>query len=232
MIHQFTIATRAYNMTAFFVTMLAVNSDGERFMNEMPFEPYITDARMNSRGNVAWSVFDADYPTYLQSQFPDSYQDMLETIPDELQERIDDGEVFRADTLEELAGMIGVPADALARTAEKYNEMYEQGADTQFGVVPRMLCQVKTAPFYAVPIHASCLAMPFGLYVNEDSQVCTDDEPIAGLFAAGNCQGDFFAFNYPVHCPGCSTGRSLVFGQLIGEALAKGQTITQLVASR
>ena len=96
-----------------------------------------------------------------------------------------------------------------------------------------MLSPVDTAPFYAVPIHASNLAVAFGLHVNDDSQVCTDDDqPIAGLFAAGNCQGDFFAFNYPVHCPGCSTGRSLVFGQLIGEALAKDETITELIASR
>ena len=48
--------------------------------------------------------------------------------------------------------------------------------------------------------------MCYGVHVNDDSQVCTDDDqPIAGLFAAGNCQGDFFGFNYPVHCPGCST---------------------------
>ncbi|MEE8716541.1 MAG: FAD-binding protein [Coriobacteriales bacterium] len=233
MVHQFTIATRAYNMTAFFVTMLAVNSDGRRFMNEMPFEPYITDARMNSKGNVAWSIFDSDYPTYVQKQFPDAYEDMLTTIPDELDKRIADGEVFKADTLEELAGMIGVPAENLVATAESFNQMYEQGQDTQFGVAERMLSQVKTAPFYAVPIHASTLAVCYGLHVNDDSQVCTDDDqPIAGLFAAGNCQGDFFAFNYPVHCPGCSTGRSLVFGQLIGEALAKDEMITELIASR
>ena len=233
MVHPFTIATRDCTMTPFFMTTLAVNSDGKRFMNEMPFEPYITDGRMNSKGNVAWSIFDSDYPTYMEKQFPDSYEDKLGGVPAEFEQRVADGEVFQADTLEDLAEQMGVPAETFVATVEKFNTMYEQGKDTQFGVNERLLSQVKTAPFYAVPIMASCLVVCYGVHVNDDSQVCTDDDqPIPGLFAAGNAQGDFFAFNYPVHCPGCSTSRSLVFGQLIGEALAKDETITELIASR
>jgi len=233
MIHQFTIQTRGYQCTAFFLSMLAVNSDGNRFMNEMPFEPYITDARMNSKGNVAWSILDSNYAEYVTKQFPEGYESMLQNIPGELEERVADGEVFKADTLEELAELIGVSADNFTAAVEGYNGMADKGEDTQFGVVTDWLSPVREAPFYAIPIFASNLAVAYGVHVNDDSQVCTDDDqPIAGLFAAGNCQGDFFAFNYPVHCPGCSTGRSLVFGQLIGEALAKDETITELIASR
>lgn len=233
MIHQFTIQTRGYQCTAFFLSMLAVNSDGNRFMNEMPFEPYITDARMNSKGNVAWSILDSNYAEYVTKQFPEGYESMLENIPGELEERVADGEVFKADTLEELAELIGVSADNFTAAVEGYNGMADKGEDTQFGVVTDWLSPVREAPFYAIPIFASNLAVAYGVHVNDDSQVCTDDDqPIAGLLAAGNCQGDFFGFNYPVHCPGCSTGRSLVFGQLIGEALAKDETITELIASR
>ena len=233
MIHQFTIQTRSYQLTAFFLSMLAVNSEGHRFMNEMPFEPYITDARMNSKGNVAWSIVDGNYAEYVEKQFPEGYQEMLQNIPGELEERIADGEVMTADTLEELAEKIGVPADNLVAAVEGYNAAAEAGEDVQYGVVADWMSPVRQAPFYAIPIHASNLSVCYGVHVNDDSQVCTDDDqPIAGLFAAGNCQGDFFGFNYPVHCPGCSTGRSLVFGQLIGEALAKDTVITDLIASR
>lgn len=233
MIHQFTIATRSYNMTPFFLSMLAVNSDGERFMNEMPFEPYITDARMNSKGNIAWSIFDADYATYVEKQFPEGYESMLETIPDEIEERLENGTLVSADTLEGLAEAIGVPADAFVASVEAYNAACEAGVDSQFGVVEQMLYPLTTAPYYATRIYASDLAVAYGVHVNEDAQVCTDDDqPIAGLFAAGNCQGDFFGFNYPVHCPGCSTGRSLVYGQLIGESLAQDMTIGEMLASR
>ena len=214
MIHQFTIQTRSYQLTAFFLSMLAVNSEGHRFMNEMPFEPYITDARMNSKGNVAWSIVDGNYAEYVEKQFPEGYQEMLQNIPGELEERIADGEVMTADTLEELAEKIGVPADNLVAAVEGYNAAAEAGEDVQYGVVADWMSPVRQAPFYAIPIHASNLSVCYGVHVNDDSQVCTDDDqPIAGLFAAGNCQGDFFGFNYPVHCPGCSTGRSLVFGQ-------------------
>ena len=35
--------------------------------------------------------------------------------------------------------------------------------------------------------------MPFGLHVDKNSQVCTDEDgPIEGLFAVGNVQGNFF----------------------------------------
>ena len=51
-------------------------------------------------------------------------------------------------------------------------------------------------------------------------------EPIGGLFAVGNMQGDFFANSYPVTCPGANHGRSVCFGHLVGAALAEGKTIS------
>ena len=84
----------------------------------------------------------------------------------------------------------------------------------------------RSPPFYAQPIAAVTLTVPFGLHVDKNSQVCTDaDEPIAGLFAVGNMQGDFFSVSYPVTCPGISHGRALTFGNLVGEALAKDTLI-------
>ncbi len=233
MVHQFIIDTRAYTMTAFMVTMLAVNTDGKRFMNEMPFEPYITDARMNARENKAWSVFDSNYAEALKLQWPDGYEGLLETVPAEIEERLDNGTLVTGETLEELASAIGVDPETFVSTVDEYNAACEAGTDAQFGVVKRFLNPVKEGPFYASPVYASTLAVAYGLHVDENSQVCTDeDEPIAGLFAAGNCQGDFFGMNYPVHCPGCSTGRSLVYGQLLGEALANDTVITDMLANR
>ncbi len=147
MIHQFTIATRSYNMTPFFLSMLAVNSDGERFMNEMPFEPFITDARMNSKGNIAWSIFDGAYATYVEKQFPQGYETMLETIPGEIEERLENGTLVSADTLEELAEKIGVPTEAFVASVEAYNAACDAGVDSQFGVVEQMLYPLTTAPY-------------------------------------------------------------------------------------
>jgi succinate dehydrogenase/fumarate reductase flavoprotein subunit len=228
MIHQFTMDTVGLTLTSFAMCWLAVNRDGERYGAEMPFEPYLTNARLNTPGSIAWSIFDADYPKYVQSQFPSTYEAILETIPAQIEEYTGNGILIAADTLDDLASQIGVPADALKKTIETYNQWLPAGEDKEFGVPPRWLSQVATPPFYATKNIASILTVPFGLHVNVDSQVCTqEDEPIKGLFAVGNVQGDFFGLSYPVHCPGISNGRSITFGQLVGEALAKDTVITQ-----
>ena len=232
MVHQFTLSSYTFNLTAFIMSWLAVNRNGERYGAEIPFEPYLTNARMNTPGDIAWSIFDADYPKYVQMQWPTKYETWLDGIEEEMEARIESGELFKADTLEELAEKIGVPADKLKETVEGYNAMYQKGEDTLFDVPAQFLSEVKTAPFYATPLVCSTLTIPFGLHVNDDSQVCTeDDEPIAGLFAVGNVQGDFFGKDYPVHCPGISHGRCVTFGQLVGEALAKDTVLTDLIAS-
>ena len=230
MIHPFTIQTRDYNLTGFMLTLLAVNQNGDRFMNEMPFEPYVTDGRMNQPGNVAWSIFDANYGDVLKSHWGDSYETRMAAAPEEIETRLQNGTLVKADTVAELAEKIGVPAKNLEKAVADFDAAYEKGEDTQFGVAPRFLSSLHTPPYYAQPLNAALLVVCFGLHVDDNSQVCTeDDTPIKGLYACGNAQGDFFGFNYPITCPGCSTSRSLVYGQLIGEALAKNTTITELV---
>lgn len=229
MIHQFTLDSLEFNLTSFIMCWLAVNANGERYGAEMPFEPMLTNARMNTPGNVAWSLFDSDYETYLMQQQPERFDRFTDGLAEVMEKWLDEGKLFKADTLDELAAQIDVPADALKATVERYNSMAEAGEDVDFNVPAQFLSPVRTAPFYATKNVCSTLTIPFGLHVNADSQVLTaEDEPIAGLFAIGNVQGDFFGNDYPVHCPGVSHGRCVTFGQLVGEACAKGTTIGEL----
>jgi len=228
MIHQFLMESIELPLTSFAMCWLAVNRDGERYGAEMPFEPYLTNARLNTPGSLAWSIFDADYSQYVQAQFPTTYEAVLNGLPEMLAEYVEKGIVVKADTLDELAQAIEVPADEFKKTIETYNTWLPAKEDRQFGVPSRFLSQVQTAPFYATKNVACILTIPFGLHVNDDSQVCTqEDTAIPGLFAVGNVQGDFFGLAYPVHCPGISNGRSITFGQLVGEALAKDTVITK-----
>lgn len=76
---------------------------------------------------------------------------------------------------------------------------------------------------------AFCCEALLGAYTPSVPHFLTaEDEPIPGLFAIGNVQGDFFGKDYPVHCPGVSHGRCVTFGQLVGEACAKDTTIGEL----
>ena len=206
---------------------LSVNRNGLRYSAEMPFEPMVTNARMNQPGNIAWMIFDSDYPVYVQKQFPDTYESLLEGIPEKIEAGVAEGVMWKADTIEDLAAQLGIPADKLKKTVDRYNELCDAGFDEDYGLPERFLAAVKNPPFFARTIPALTLTVIYGLHVDDNSQVCTaDDEPIAGLFAVGNCQGEFFANSYPVHCPGISHGRALTFGQLVGKALATDTVIT------
>ncbi|MEC4175469.1 FAD-dependent oxidoreductase [Adlercreutzia sp. R21] len=205
---------------------LYVNNDGMRFCCEMAYEPTVTNARMNSVNNVTWAVWDSHYPEHVQKQEPHKSQPWMATLEDDVEAAVANEEFVKADTLDELAEKIGVPADNLKATVARYNGMCAAGVDDDFGVPERFLSSVEDGPFYACRVNAWTLAIPYGLHVDTESRVCTDeDEPIEGLYAVGNVQGDFFANSYPVAVPGISHGRALTFGRLIGQNLANGTTL-------
>lgn len=213
-------------LSALSMSWLAVNNQGKRYCCEVPYEPYITNARMNQPGNVGYSIFDGAYEQKVQAQEPDTADKMLAGATERIAAGVESGEMWQADTLDELAAQLDIPADALKASVERYNELCASGVDVDFGVPERFLAPVDTPPFYAQPVPAITLTVPFGLHVDQNSQVCTDqDEPIAGLFAVGNVQGDFFGMSYPVTCPGISHGRALTFGHLVGTALANDTLI-------
>lgn len=213
-------------MTALEMSWLAVNKYGERYGCEVPYEPYITNARMNQPFNWGYSILDSNYEQHVKKQQPMSYEEILKTAPDMLASAIDMGKVFTADTLEELAQQLDIPTDNFLATVERYNGYCDTGIDEEFDTPERFLAPIIEPPFYAIPVPCNTLCVPFGLHVDKNSQVCTeDDTPINGLYAVGNAQGDFFGFAYPMPCPGISHGRCIFFGQLVGEAVAKGVTI-------
>lgn len=232
MIHQFCPDSFTFFLDSFIMSWLGVNRNGDRYASEMNFEPYVTNARMAQPGNVAWSIFDSNWKQHIQTQWPTKYEQWIAQIEDgdQIAKALESGYLVKCDTLEEVAKAIDVPVDTFLNTVEHYNAMCDAGVDDQFHTPAQFMASVKTAPFYVVPIAATLLIIPFGLHVDRNSQVCTEeDEPIEGLYAVGNVQGDFYAYDYPVHYPGLSHSRCLTYGQFVGEALATGTVITELM---
>ena len=205
---------------------LTVNRDGMRSFCEVGYEPIVTNARMNTIGNAAWAIWDSHYAEHAQKQEPIKSASFMDGLEENVEAAVESGAFYKADTLEGLAEAIGVPSDNLAATVERYNGFCDAGEDPDFGVPDRFLSSVKDGPFYACNVSAWLLAIPYGLRVNQNSQVLdTEDNPIGGLFAIGNTQGCFFANSYPVALPGTSHGRGVTYGYLVGHALAKNSTI-------
>lgn len=210
-----------------------VNSRGERFMNESL--PYVEAGHKMYGGefgqgdgpgeNVpAWIIFDQEYKNRylfagLQAKQP-------------LPKRWLETENFhKADTLAELAALIEVPADALERTAERFNGFAAKGVDEDFSRGESgydhyygdptnkpnpSLGPVRKAPFYAVKMVPGDLGTKGGAKTDVHGRVLREDgSVIEGLYAAGNASSPVMGHTYAG--PGATIGPAMVFGYLAVE---------------
>lgn len=135
--------------------------------------------------------------------------------------------MWAADTLEELADIVGYTGEAkenfLAEVAH-YNEMCEAGRDEDWGCDPQCLLPIKDAPFFASfgttgGQPSNGLVMLSGVNT-DDNYRCTDGSkaPIPGLYAAGNTCGNRYGIQYGTPTAGNSCGFALTTGYCAAEA--------------
>ena len=217
-------------------SFLRVNKDGGRFCNEDTPLPGITNAFMVAPNHVVWTVFDADFISQLPQMSKLSQYNGTTSGPDDpslgitpeesMKNTLESGQSVTADSVEGLAEAMGVPADALAATVARYNELAEKGVDEDFGKDAANLFPIVKAPFYASKVNAVTLVCTGGLDVDSNLNVCNADGlAIQGLYAVGNSAGNFFSNEYPMSCPGISHGRAITLGYVLGEALAADTTV-------
>lgn len=202
---------------------LRINLEGMRYENEDVPIPYMANSIQLQPGRKTWTIFDGSFEEDLPKMGisfsrTNAMSDYTKTSMDTA---LDGGSLFKADTLDELAEKLGVPADAFKATVERYNALAAKGSDDDFGKSSEMMTAIDTAPFYAAYNPLALLVVVGGLTVNNDLQVLDKDHKvIPGLFAAGNVAGGFFANDYPVIVPGLSHSRAWTFGKIAGEKAA------------
>lgn len=98
-----------------------------------------------------------------------------------------------ADTLEELAGKMGVPTEQFVSTIEEYNRFVEIGKDEAFGKAAKYLRPVKTPPFYAFSTFLAADGAFGGIEVAPDMRVLGENRPIDNLYAAGDVCSSFYS---------------------------------------
>jgi succinate dehydrogenase/fumarate reductase flavoprotein subunit len=111
------------------------------------------------------------------------------------------GWLIEAPTIAELARRIGIDADALHETVERFNTFARRGEDPDWhrgeNAYDRYwgdleaphpaLGPVETGPFYAIEVFSGVIGTKGGVATNARGQVIDVwDEPIRGLFATGN----------------------------------------------
>lgn len=111
---------------------------------------------------------------------------------------------FKADTLEDLAAVAEINAEALVNTVADVNALVDVGEADEYGAT---LTAIKEGPFYAVKIEPATLGSIGGLVTDVNAQVLnTEGNPIEGLYAAGALtNGMFFDKEYAMSGSALST---------------------------
>ena len=222
---------------------LWLNLRGKRFMNEdLPGQQLENQVELQPQ-RKAYQFFDASWPEQL-AYFPAAhgvaciYRD--EPLPEhtasglrinvrtpaDIDAAVEEGRCLKADTIDELLGMIeGMDVETAKASIERYNELARAGEDTDFFKSSQRLFALENGPFYAAECGcALTLGNLGGLESDEDCHVYnTDRELIPGLYAAGATQGGRFAVQYPISLKGLSCGMCMVYGKIAGENAAAGK---------
>ncbi|MDO4649639.1 MAG: FAD-binding protein [Eubacteriales bacterium] len=213
---------------------LKVNLNGKRFCNESgPYEFMLHSMYMQPYHTYC-DIFDSNSKKYAE-QFDEvgccrlfpfdngalSNRDFDSVWDQMMTDHVDEGYLIKADTLEELAEGLGIPADNFVETVERYNELCKKGVDEDYGKEKHRMTPVDKAPFFGIRTGAWHLTTLDGIRINTDMQVIKEDgTPIEGLYASGDCTGGFFANNYPNLMTGLACGRTMTFARHAAKLVA------------
>lgn len=215
---------------------VCVNRNGNRFVNEAcSYDEFgiamVEDHKKTGANTPCWLIFDATF----RSKFTAGGFLPTQIMPDwKIPADCWDHYLFKANSIEALANKINVPAGELRNTISTMNGFAKTGTDTEFGrgdnaydqmfgdanVAPNpCLGPIDQAPYYAVPINLGDLGTKGGLKANAKAQVVnTDNQPIEGLYAAGNNAGSPFGNLYPG--AGGTIGPAATFGYIAANEIA------------
>ncbi len=213
---------------------LKVARDGRRYGNESTPYDFDLNTAAEKEGGVFCQVFDnnarEDIARFNTIGCSRQIQQQLAAKPDiTLEEffadKIEEGTILMADTIEELADKLGFEGDAketfLAEVAH-YNDLYDAQEDSDFGKEAYRLSELRNPPFFGGWYGGSFLTTVDGLRINEEMQVLnTEDKVIEGLYAAGDCSGSLFGNNYPEYVVACACGRTVTFGRHVARHVAE-----------
>lgn len=219
--------------------LIAVNGRGQRFVNEaVSYHEFVRaqlrdGQRAPEHKGAAWLLCDQ---IFLWKYGLGRVRPFALSV----RKAVASGYLKRADTVQELAAHLGVPAANLLATVETYNAGARHGVDAQFGrgsdIYQRHLgdadCQpnpcvapMQRAPFFAVQVLPADLGMAAGIMTDAQGRVLgADGVAMAGLYACGNDMHSVMNGAYPG--PGITLGPALVFGYLAARHASAQQAET------
>lgn len=188
--------------------------DGRRFVNEMGDRKVLTDAFLSviNRGGKALAIADEDGAAHLEALRPKALAKMLH-----------DGSVVKYPDAKALADAYGFSAEALQATIARYNELLAGGKDADFGrPFDKAAKPLGAGPYYVSEMSPRVHHCMGGVATTVETAVedVMTDEPIPGLFAAGEFAGGIHG---AVRIGACAVLDCIVNGREAGRMAAKAE---------
>ena len=201
-----------FNQTAAAEYGLWVNAEGKRFVNELANRKVRADAIFAEEAKGLKAVA-------IANQYG---ADKLEAArPGIMKKLVEPNIVSKYDTLEALAKDFNIPLDELKKTLAQVNESAKTKNDKPFGrYINNEFKPLTEGPWYAAITSPKVHHCMGGLLTNMKGQVLDimDQEPIPGLYAAGEATGGIHG---AVRLGSCAILDCLVNGRICGQEVAK-----------
>lgn len=184
-------------------TQVFVNKEGKRFVNEYSERDMLSKAALEQTDALFFIICDNKIAKNADVAGMEAK-----------------GNVVSADTLEELAEKLGIPAEAFVAEIARYNSFVDAQKDDDFA---KALFgeKIDEAPFVATPRSPSLHHTMGGVSIDPQTHVLNaQGEIIPGLYAAGEVVGGLHAGN---RLGGNAMTEFLVFGRIAGQNAAEAK---------
>jgi 3-oxosteroid 1-dehydrogenase len=206
---------------------IVVDSLGRRFMNEAaPYNDAVKTIYAANSGEAstipAYLIFDRRF----RRKYPVGPIFPSAMLPDWAVNKKYDGFMKRDDSLEGLAAQLGIDAEGLEKSVDRFNGFARAGKDEDFGRGDSAqdryytvladgpnpnLATVEQGPFYGCELWPGDLGTKGGLRTDLHARVLRESgETIPGLYATGNCSAAVMGHTYPG--AGGTLGPAMTFG--------------------
>jgi urocanate reductase len=183
--------------------MIYVDKKGKRFVNELERRDVCSMAQIKLGQKPTYSIFNEEMVTKMGGTM------------EEIKTGIAKGRFVKADSIEEMAGKLNIPAEALKETVAKYNQYLKDGKDPDFNKpITKVMIPLEKGPFYAVAQWPAVHHTMGGVRIDKNARVIDIwGKPIPKFYAAGEIAGGVHGANRlgSNAIPDC-----VVFGRIAG----------------
>lgn len=188
---------------------IIVNTKGERFTDESVDISGMGRKVTAQPDRVAWFIYDQP-----RQDFAAKYS--------ETQEALEVGAIRKAETLDEIAAIAKLPADALAATVEDSIAMQSGQKEDPWGRDFTANPALSGPPWYAVRVCGALFHTQGGLVIDANAQVQRADRTgLPNLFAAGGTARSTSGPSDWGYIPAAGLFTAVTQGRLAGEAAAR-----------